>query len=202
MKDDLDFAAMLCSRLCHDLISPVGAVGNGVELLRAMPEGGREEIGLIEDSAKAAQATLSYFRIAFGMVGADARPLSARELGAVASAYFAPSRHRLDWPADGDDLPRGLAKLTLLMLLGAATATPIGGSLVVAPPAVAPTRLSVRATGRKAGLAPEHVAMAESGAAAALPREAHLTLMARVASEAGLRVSISQTEETVEIVAA
>ncbi|MGF1657855.1 MAG: histidine phosphotransferase family protein [Rubrimonas sp.] len=201
MTDDLDFAAMLCSRLCHDLISPVGAVGNGVELLRAMPEGGREEIGLIEDSAKAAQAALAFFRIGFGMVGADARALSSRELGGVAAAYFGPSRHRLAWPVEGADLPRGLAKLMLLMLLSAATATPIGGALTVAPPRDDPPRLSVRASGRKAGLSAEHVAMAQGAAPATAPREAHLALMAQVAARAGLSVEIAQSEEAVEIVA-
>ncbi len=201
MNDDLDLGALLCSRLCHDLISPVGAVGNGLELLD--PQGGAdpEVRALLGDSARAAAAALAFYRIAFGAVGAPGAQVSTQELGVVAAGYFAASRHTLTWPPHGDPLPRPTAKLLLLMLLAAATAAPIGGAMTVGAPSAAPVDLSVIATGRRAGLSAEARALL-TGADMRLPeapRDAHLALIARLAPRMGLRVSVSQSDERVMI---
>lgn len=201
MNDDLDLGALLCSRLCHDLISPVGAVGNGLELLD--PDGGAdaEVRALLGDSARAASAALAFYRIAFGAVGAPGAEVSTQELGDLARGYFAAGRHTLAWPAHGDPLPRPAAKVLLLMLLAAATATPIGGALTVGAPRAAPLDLCVIATGRRAGLSAETHALL-TGADRRLPeapRDAHLALIARMAPRMGLRIGVSQSAETVTI---
>lgn len=201
MTDDLDLGALLCSRLCHDLISPVGAVGNGLELLD--PDGGAdaEVRALLCDSARAASAALAYYRIAFGAVGAPGAEISTQELGDVATGHFAAGRHTLVWPPHGDTLPRPAAKLLLLMALAAATAAPIGGAITVGAPRAAPLDLCVVASGRRAGLSAQSHALL-TGADTRLPdapRDAHLALIARLAPRLGLRIGVSQSGETVTI---
>jgi histidine phosphotransferase ChpT len=204
MSNDLDLAALLCSRICHDLISPVGAVGNGLELLEPPREEESDVRALLADSARTALAALGFFRIAFGMVGAAAAPIGHAELGGVAKGYLAASRHRLEWPAAGDALGRGEAKLLLLMLMTAVTATPIGGTLRVASPEAAPMRLSVRAEGRRAGLSPEAEALALGQAEASpdAPREAHLAVMASQAANLGVRLRIVREGEEAVVIEA
>lgn len=198
MSEDVDLAGLLCSRLCHDLISPVGAIGNGLELLRADPSGGREEIDLIEDSARAAQAALAFFRLAFGAATRDGKDVSADELGRIAGAYFRPSRHRLDWPLAGDPLPRPAAKALMLMLLAGVTATPLGGRLSPAAPESHPLSLSLVAEGRRAGL-DEGARALLAGAPPTQPREAHLAALAQTAAALGRRVEATVDGETVTL---
>jgi histidine phosphotransferase ChpT len=202
MSEDLDLAALLCSRICHDLISPVGAVGNGLELLEPSGPDEADVRLLLADSARTAIAALGFFRIAFGMVGSAASPVGCSELGGVAGGYLSNSRHRLEWPQSGDALGRAEAKLLLLMLLTAMTATPIGGTLRVAPPEAAPLRLSIRAEGRRAGLSPEAEALVlgAAGGRPEAPREAHLAVLGRHAAQLGVRLSIRpEGEEAVTI---
>ena len=73
MPDDPDLAALLGSRICHDLISPLGAIGNGVELM--LLEGGRHspEMALISESVAHASARIRFFRVAFGTGSAEQR---------------------------------------------------------------------------------------------------------------------------------
>lgn len=201
MNDDLDLGALLCSRLCHDLISPVGAVGNGLELLDPAGGADAEVCALLGDSARAASAALSFYRIAFGAVGAPGAEISTQALGAIAAAFFQSGRHTLTWPTHGDPLPRPAAKLLLLLLLAGATAAPIGGAMTVGAPSAAPVDLSVIATGRRAGLSAEARALL-TGADMRLPeapRDAHLALIARLAPRMGMRVSVSQSDERVMI---
>jgi histidine phosphotransferase ChpT len=204
MSTDLDLAALLCSRICHDLISPVGAVGNGLELLEPAREDENEVRDLLSESARTALAALGFFRIAFGVVGSAAAPMGHGELGGVAGGYFAGGRHRLQWPAAGDPLGRGEAKLLLLMLLAGVTATPIGGVLTVEPPVSAPLKLSLRAEGRRAGLTPENEALAldPNAATPAAPREAHLAILARHAAALGVSLSIRRDGEEAVVIEA
>ncbi len=199
MSDDPDLAALLCSRLCHDLISPVGAVGNGMELLLAEPDGDREEYGLIADSARAAIAGLAFFRLAFGAAAASSPPMGAAEVGRIVTAYFANTRHAVGWPASGAPLPRPHAKLILLMLLAAATATPLGGRLEVPaiPDGLRPLRID--AVGRRAELRPDAEAMM-TGADMRLPdapRDAHLALLGRHAAAVGRSIAIERGEDRI-----
>ena len=132
-KIDLRVAELLSSRLCHDLISPIGAVTNGIELIEE--EGGRlaaDALELAGRSARQASRLLQFYRIAFGLGGA----FSGTRLGEVrdlAEGYLAGGRHRLDWPGGADDpLPAGLGKLILNMVLLAVDCLPRGGRIGVA----------------------------------------------------------------------
>jgi len=124
---------LLCAKLCHDLVSPVGAVSNGVELLRDMgPEDAAEILDLIEDSSGKAAERLKYFRVAYGLA-ADAVRTDV-EAKALAVAMFGGHAISIDWPTDpaiATPLNELDIKLVLNMLLLAAEALPRGGTIAV-----------------------------------------------------------------------
>lgn len=128
-----DLAAMLCSRVCHDLINPVGAVNNGLQTLddpsqAAMADFARE---MIANAAKQAQAKLEYARLAFGASSTAGTQFDTRECGRVADILFEIEKADLDWKITPMFLPKNKAKLLMNMLLIAASAVPRGGLVVV-----------------------------------------------------------------------
>jgi histidine phosphotransferase ChpT len=141
-----ELAALLCSRLCHDIISPVGAISNGLELL---DEGGADEdaMALIRASARNASARLQYARIAFGAAGSAGMQIDTGDAEAVARAYFANEKPELAWSGERVLLPKNQVKLLLNLLLIANAAIPRGGRIEVVLDASAGTRLQLRASG-------------------------------------------------------
>ncbi len=128
-----DLAAMLCSRVCHDLINPVGAIGNGLEVLSdptqsAMMEGAQE---LIANSAKHARAKLEFARLAYGASSTAGTDFDTRECERVARILFEIEKADLDWQVPLILLPKHKAKLLMNMLLIAAMAVPRGGLVKV-----------------------------------------------------------------------
>ncbi|HWA20076.1 MAG TPA: histidine phosphotransferase family protein [Devosia sp.] len=128
-----DLAAMLCSRVCHDLINPVGAIGNGLEVLAdptqsAMAEGAHE---LIANSAKHARAKLEFARLAYGASSTAGTDFDTRECERVARILFEIEKADLDWQVPLILLPKHKAKLLMNMLLIASTAVPRGGVVKV-----------------------------------------------------------------------
>lgn len=124
-----DLAAMLCSRVCHDLINPVGAIGNGLEVLSdptqaAMQEGAQE---LIANSARHARAKLEFARLAYGASSTAGTDFDTRECERVARLLFEIEKADLDWQVPLMMLPKHKAKLLMNMLLIAAQAVPRGG---------------------------------------------------------------------------
>jgi len=127
MERSLD--TLVSSRICHDLISPVGAISNGIELLEGYAEK-MPEIGLISDSVDNTTAKLRFFRICFGQMSEGAQ-MGASEVEAIATAMIQTSRLRLEWRLQSTDFPRERVKLLFLMLLCMETALPVGGTIVV-----------------------------------------------------------------------
>lgn len=130
MSQDLtrDIAAMIGSRICHDLISPVGAISNGVELLSMSGIGLGPELSLISESVENANARVKFFRIAFGM--ASPGQMTARTDMAAILQAIATSRLSYDWTPSAD-LPREEVKLACLMMMCLETALPRGGEIKV-----------------------------------------------------------------------
>ena len=115
---NLDLASLLCSRLCHDMLSPVGALSNGLELLRDEkdPEMRRRCFELLEQSAKASADKLKFFRLAFGAAGGFGEMVPVAEPRALIEALVGDSgRTELNWALSGDVLPKPAVK-TLLNL--------------------------------------------------------------------------------------
>lgn len=125
-----DLAALLCSRLCHDIISPVGAINNGLELL---DEGGADEeaLRLVRNSARTASSRLKFARIAFGAAGSAGMVIDTGDAEAVAAAYLADEKPELVWNGARALLPKNKVKLLLNMILIAHAAIPKGGKITV-----------------------------------------------------------------------
>jgi histidine phosphotransferase ChpT len=127
LTDKLDLAALVGSRICHDLISPIGAIGNGVELISMDGSVNGPEMLLISESVAHANARIRFFRVAFGASSPDQR-IGRTEVTAVLSDISHGSRVQFDWDSP-NDLPRRDVKLVFLLILCLETALPFGGTI-------------------------------------------------------------------------
>ncbi len=131
----LDLAALLCSRVCHDLISPVGAIVNGLEV---MEEDKSEEtkafaLDLIKSSVKKASARLQFCRLAFGAAGSAGAQIDLGDAETVSRGFLEDNKTKLNWDLPRALLPKNRVKLLLNMLLIAGQTIPRGGILTVTP---------------------------------------------------------------------
>ena len=130
----VDLASLLCSRLCHDLMSPVGALNNGIELMadEQDPEMRDKCLELLGESARASANKLKFFRLAFGAAGGFGDSIDTREAQAALEGVFGRERRiELGWMVAGDKLPKGAIKLLLNLALLAGDALVRGGRLDV-----------------------------------------------------------------------
>jgi histidine phosphotransferase ChpT len=126
-----DLAAMLCSRVCHDLINPIGAIGNGLEVLAdpaqgEMAEGARD---LIASAARQSRAKLEFARLAYGASSTSGTDIDTRECERVARILFEIEKADLEWNVPLILMPKHKAKLFMNMLLIAAMSVPRGGQV-------------------------------------------------------------------------
>lgn len=154
--DALDLAALLSSRICHDVISPVGAIVNGLEVLEDEKD---EEmrgfaLDLIKKSARNASARLQFCRLAFGAAGSAGASIDTGDAEQVARGLLADDRTQVEWDAARVLMPKNKVKLVLNLCLIAAATIPRGGTIKVrisgdddAP------HMCVEATGQNARLA-------------------------------------------------
>ena len=128
---DLDLAALLCSRVCHDVISPVGAITNGLELLEVEDDESMREMAmdLVKKSAKQASAKLQFCRIAFGAAGSAGSLIDMGEAGDVARAFVGEEKVKLEWQAPRENRPKTEVKLVLNMMLLGIAGIPRGGKV-------------------------------------------------------------------------
>ena len=156
---DMRVAELLASRICHDLVGPLGAISNGVELIEEV--GGDvadEAMALVDQSSSRAAATLQLFRVAFGASGDEASTGygSARE---ILDSYLAHTKCTLSWPLDpatsSTPPPRGMVKVIVNLALLAVDTIPYGGNISVSVRPLPVTTATVAAEGRGAGLSEE-----------------------------------------------
>ena len=133
--DALDLAALLCSRVCHDLISPVGAIVNGLEVLddNPKPEDREFALDLIRKSAKTASARLQFCRLAFGAAGSAGAQIDLGDAQAMAKGHIEDGKVTLTWNLPRLLLPKNRVKLLLNMLVIAQQTIPRGGTLMIDP---------------------------------------------------------------------
>jgi len=126
-----DIAALIGSRICHDLISPIGAIGNGMELLSLTQTGTDTgpELSLVTESVDNANARIKFFRIAFG-AGSGEHAIGNREMRQILGAIGRGGRLTYDWQVEHDQ-PRHTVRVALLMLLCFETAMPLGGEITI-----------------------------------------------------------------------
>lgn len=131
--DGLDLAALVASRVCHDVISPVGAIVNGLEILEDEKDEGMREVAfdLIRRSAAQASARLQFCRIAFGAAGSAAAQLDLGDAEQVARGFVEDDKTKLTWSAPRQYLAKNKVKLLLNLVLVAGTTIPRGGVIDV-----------------------------------------------------------------------
>jgi histidine phosphotransferase ChpT len=156
----LRLSAALCSRLCHDLVGPVGAINNGIEMLAEEddPEIRRQALGLMAQSAREATGRLAFFRLAFGAGGTMGDVVGADEVRQIVGDWLAPNRRvRFEWNAPpGQWLARPVARLLSNLLLVAVVALPKGGALSVNTASIAVNQtLTVTVAAPEARLTPD-----------------------------------------------
>ncbi len=129
----LDLAALLCSRVCHDIISPVGAIINGLEVLDEETDEEMKAIAfdLIRKSANQASAKLQFARLAFGAAGSAGAEIDLGDAEKVARGYMRGEKAEFSWTAPPVLMPKNLVKLLLNLILIAIGAVPRGGSILV-----------------------------------------------------------------------
>lgn len=148
----LDLAALLCSRVCHDIISPVGAIINGLEVLDEDNSEDMREFAnsLIKRSAKQASAKLQFARLAFGAAGSAGAEIDLGDAEKVATGYMDGEKAGFSWEAPRVLMPKNLVKLLLNLILLANAAVPRGGTVHVNVPAASPARFVLRSAGPNA----------------------------------------------------
>lgn len=131
--DKLDLAALLCSRVCHDVISPVGAIVNGLEVLEDEDDPAMKSfaLDLIAKSARQASARLQFARLAFGAAGSAGAQIDTGDAEKVARGFLEDDRTSLTWQLPRVLAPKNKVKLLLNLLVVATSTIPRGGRLSV-----------------------------------------------------------------------
>jgi histidine phosphotransferase ChpT len=204
----VDLASLLCSRLCHDLMSPVGALNNGIELMadEQDPEMRDKCLELLGESARASANKLKFFRLAFGAAGGFGDSIDTREAQAALEGLFGAERQiKLGWMVPGDKLPKGAVKLLLNLALLAGDALVRGGQLDVgAESSDDMLELVIRADGPRILLDPVLRETLLNGAAGGNvePRAAGAWLAHSLAAETGGSIQLSDPAEPVLMIGA
>lgn len=194
----LEFAALLCSRLCHDLLSPIGALNNGLELMADETDPDMRErcLELLGDSARTSANKLKFFRLAFGSAGGYGDSVPANEARtAIEGMFAAAGRVKIGWMVAEDMLGKMPAKVLLNLSLIAGDALVRGGQLDIgAERRDSITEIVVRAEGPKVVLDPElRAALAGALPPGGLsPRTAAAWMIRTLVTGAGGEIMLSQ----------
>ncbi|MFD0915276.1 histidine phosphotransferase ChpT [Pseudahrensia aquimaris] len=158
----LDLAALLASRICHDIISPVGALANGLEVLGEDQGEEMQEFAmeLIQKSAKSASAKLKFSRLAFGASGSAGAFIDTGEAQEVVALYMEGEKSDMEWQGMRSLVPKNRVKLLLNLVLLALGAVPRGGVLHISIHGEGETAtFDIRCVGPRARVPSEFVSM-------------------------------------------
>ncbi len=196
----VDFASLLCSRLCHDLLSPVGALNNGLELLadETDPDMRARCLDLLGESARASANKLKFFRLAFGAAGGFGDAVDTREAKAAIEGLFGgDGRIEINWMVEEATLSKTAIKVLLNIVLIAGDALVRGGRLDIGAEVVGnTTEIAVRSEGPRLVLDPElrTALTGETGDDALTPRAAAAWLVHRLATDSGGTAMVSPAD--------
>ena len=196
-----EFASLLCSRLCHDLLSPVGALNNGIELLADEhdPEMRARCLDLLGESARASANKLKFFRLAFGAAGGFADDVDTREARAAIEGLFGgDGRIQVGWLVEEPTMSKSALKVLLNLVLIAGDALVRGGRLDVGAERHGDgLDIVIRAEGPRIVLDPElkKVLSGEVSEEAIAPRAAAAWLTHCLVADGGGAVQVMESEE-------
>ena len=204
---DLDLAALVSSRICHDVINPVAAIANGLEMLAEEPDQAMRDaaMDLIRKSALQASAKLQFARLAFGAAGSAGAEIDLRDAEKVAREFVQGSgKHQVLWQGPAVTLPKNKVKLLLNLVALGAVALPRGGVVNVAvlgtPPSV---NFVVRAKGDAARLTDQVRSLLLGGNGFAIDAHSIQPYYAsRVAAASGMTVTAETHDGEIEFKAA
>jgi histidine phosphotransferase ChpT len=200
---DLDLAALVSSRICHDVINPVAAIANGLEMLDEEPDQSMRDaaMDLIRKSALQASAKLQFARLAFGAAGSAGAEIDLRDAEKVAREFVqGTGKHQVLWQGPAVTLPKNKVKLLLNLVALGGIALPRGGVVNVAilgtPPEVS---FAVRAKGDAARLTDQVKSLLLGGNGVAIDAHSIQPYYAsRVAAASGMKVTAEVHDGEVE----
>jgi histidine phosphotransferase ChpT len=195
----VDFASLLCSRLCHDLLSPIGALNNGLELLADETDPAMRErcMELLAESARTSANKLKFFRLAFGAAGGFGDAVDSREAQAAITGLLGDNKRlTLNWLVEEPQLPKPAIKVLLNLAMIAGDALVRGGTLDIGGENNdGLVEIVLKAEGPRIVLDPELRAMLVDGQvddSAVTPRAAAAFLVHSIARDAGGSVLVSE----------
>ncbi|HVF93445.1 MAG TPA: histidine phosphotransferase family protein [Sphingomonas sp.] len=201
----VDFASLLCSRLCHDLLSPVGALNNGLELLadETDPEMRQRVLDLLSESARASANKLKFFRLAFGAAGGFGEQVDSREARiAIEGLLVDNKRTELGWFVEAATLPKPAIKVLLNLAMIASEALVRGGKLDIGgEESGGQLEIVIKIEGPRIILDPELRATLVDGEGenGVTPRAAAAYLVHNLATGAGGAVQVNEPAENVMV---
>ena len=201
----VDFASLLCSRLCHDLLSPVGALNNGLELLADETDPAMRQrcMDLLADSARASASKLKFFRLAFGAAGGFGEEVATREArGAIEGLIAENKRIELAWVVEEETMPKAAIKVLLNLVLIASESLVRGGRMEIGGENNAGhLEIVVKIEGPRLVLDPEirGTLVDGPGETAVTPRAAAAYLVHTLVAESGGRMQIFEPSEGIMI---
>jgi histidine phosphotransferase ChpT len=202
--NDIDFAAFLVSRVCHDLVGPMGAVVNGLEVLEDERDAAMraDALKIVSSSAEQALARLQFLRIAFGAAGSVGAELDLGEVGRLAKGLLSSGKVNLDWQAVHANWPKDWAKLLMNATMLAADCLPRGGDVRVNTGGEsAPPSFRIEATGPHAKILDdvEKAVQGDSGKSAIDARGIQPFLTYKLARGLGVALTLTAQEGKIEL---
>lgn len=197
----VDFASLLCSRLCHDLLSPVGALNNGLELLNdeTDPDMRQRCLDLLNESARVSANKLKFFRLAFGAAGGFGERVDVREARVALEGLLGDNKRlELVWLVEENELTKPAVKVLLNLAMIAGDTLVRGGTVTIGAEETADTtEIVLRAEGPRTVLDPELRATLTDGATndSVTPRAAAAYLVHTIAKDIGGSVMVSEPVE-------
>jgi histidine phosphotransferase ChpT len=203
--NSVDLASLLCSRLCHDLMSPVGALNNGVELLADEQDPDMRDrcMDLLAESARTTANKLKFFRLAFGAAGGFGDAVDTSEARTALEGLLGHGKIELGWMVGDSKLSKTATKLLLNLALIAGDALVRGGRLDIGAEGDSETEIAIRAEGPRIvldkAIRDTLLNGAEGGVEA---RTAGAWLAHSLASDAGGSIQLSQPSDDVMMIGA
>lgn len=197
----VDFASLLCSRLCHDLLSPIGALNNGLELLADETDPAMRErcLELMNESARVSASKLKFFRLAFGAAGGFGERVDMREARTAIEGLFGETRRlTIEWAVEQGDMPKPATKVLLNLAMIAGDTLVRGGTLTIgAEETEGATEIVLHAAGDRVVLSADLRDTLTSGAPdeAITPRVAGAYLVHALATGSGGMVRVGEADD-------
>lgn len=193
-----DLSALISSRLCHDLISPIGAIANGLEIMAEEedPEMIRQAVELLNHSVAQADRKLRFYRLAFGASAGAGESIDGGDLEDAARIYLREERVSLVWDDRPESLDKSAAKIIANLLLVGRDCLPRGGQLTVGG---GPGQAEVRAEGEGARLRDEFAEVIAGPVDAPMPHVAPVVLLKSLLDELGGTLAIEQPGEGIRL---